>query len=227
MVRERGSRVRRGVSPRWLTIDTGRRVTRGCVSSVATAATDAFHDANSDWGYRVTHQHDVRRLRQVAAAPQALHRRRHGQRPRTTDHTPHSQIDQRGDPAITAGLHAYAASLPDVVVAHSQMSLPGTPAYHLPSRPEGAPEDAFFVGTEFAHLHAAHDGSLHLVLPPWQIGQITKLGWAELHPVAAQYGLPLNVVMLYAPHHEDDIRGVEELITASWAYANGFLPGRL
>jgi hypothetical protein len=101
------------------------------------------------------------------------------------------------------------------------------PAYCLVERDGiASPPDAFIVGREFAHLHHPHDGSLHVVLPPCDVGQVVKMGWAELHPVAAQYGMPLNVVMLYAPRDASDLAVVCALIERSWRYAHGELGGR-
>lgn len=42
------------------------------------------------------------------------------------------------------------------------------------------------MGTEFAHLHGARDGSLHVTLPAADAADAIEKGWAELHPLARQ-----------------------------------------
>ena len=170
---------------------------------------------------------DIIELRRGAARPQALSVPRQGVRPATTDSNPHVQLEQNAPHHLQDALHAHVRRLPGVVVERSHISLPGARGFSLSPRPAAAPTDGFLVGDEFAHLHPPSDGSLHLVLPPWQIGQVLKLGWGELHPVAAQYGMPLNVVMLYGPRDERELVIASELLTASWAYASGLLPSRL
>jgi len=77
------------------------------------------------------------------------------------------------------------------------------------------------VGREFAHLHPPDDGSLHLVLSPTEVDQVIENGWAERHPLAGRFGLPENIVMVYGPRDEEELRVVEELVRASHAFAGG------
>jgi phospholipase/carboxylesterase len=77
------------------------------------------------------------------------------------------------------------------------------------------------VEREFAHLHPASDGSLHMTLPPDVVDQVIENGWAERHPLAGQYGLPANIVMVYGPRDDDELAVVEDLIRLSHAYATG------
>lgn len=58
------------------------------------------------------------------------------------------------------------ATLDGTRTGRSGISAPSSRALNLdPALAEG-PDEAFLVGTEFAHLHGAHDGSLHATLPP-------------------------------------------------------------
>jgi hypothetical protein len=75
------------------------------------------------------------------------------------------------------------------------------------------------VGREFAHLHPASDGSLHMVLPPEVVDQVIENGWAERHPLAGQHGLPANIVMVYGPRDDEELEVVAELLRASHAVA--------
>ena len=58
------------------------------------------------------------------------------------------------------------------------------PRLHARARRGHAPLDAFLVpgAGEFAHLHPAYDGSLHLALPPALAADAVAKGWAVAHP---------------------------------------------
>lgn len=150
--------------------------------------------------------------------PSYLTRRRPGPRPETTPTNPHSQITQNAPPELQERVFAFASALPGVVVGPSAVSVPGARAFHLPDSPQRSRE-AFMVGREFAHLHPAYDGSLHMALPPDVVEQVIENGWAERHPLAGRFGLPGNIVMVYGPRDEDELAVVEELVRASHAHA--------
>jgi phospholipase/carboxylesterase len=97
--------------------------------------------------------------------------------------------------------------------------VPGARAFHLPESAQPARE-AFMVGREFAHLHPESDGSLHLTLPPDEVNRVIENGWAERHPLAGQFGLPTNIVMVYGPRDEQELAVVEDLVCASHALAS-------
>ena len=110
-------------------------------------------------------------------------------------------------------------ALPDVLEAPSAVSVPGARALWLPPAAARGPRAAFLVGTEFAHLHPAPDWSLHAALPPALADEAVESGWAEVHP-AAQLGLiPANVVMLYAPRDDEEVKVVSDLILAAHDFA--------
>ena len=77
------------------------------------------------------------------------------------------------------------------------------------------------VGHEFAHLHPASDGSLHLALPPDVVDGVIENGWAERHPLAGRHGLPANIVMVYGPRDDEELTVVKDLVRASHRFASG------
>src|SRR6202022_1419463 len=124
---------------------------------------------------------------------------RAGPRPDTGPAMPHQQLSQLAPPALQDDLWRRMSALEGVRTGRSGVSLPQTRALHLdPVLAEG-PDEAFMVGTEFAHLHGEFDGSLHAILPPGLAEEAVQRGWAELHPLAHAGQIPKTVVMLYGP----------------------------
>lgn len=150
---------------------------------------------------------------------------RRGPRPRTTATNPHSQLDQQPPPAGAASLRDALAeavfALADVREGPSAVSVPGARALWLAPAAARGPREAFLVGTEFAHLHPAPDWSLHAALPPALAEEAIARGWAEVHPVARRGVLPPNVVMIYAPRDEAEVKVVADLVRAAHAFARG------
>ncbi|RKH38817.1 luciferase domain-containing protein [Corallococcus sicarius] len=143
---------------------------------------------------------------------------RKGPRPETTDAPPgtplaHRQLSQVSPPDIQERLFTRAAALPDVTVAPSGISVPGARAFWL--RPESVrgPRAAFQVGTEFAHIHPAEDGSLHVKFPPDLARQVFQQGWGMPHP---RSGTP----MLYGPRDAEELEVVWQLLLRSYAWAH-------
>ena len=85
------------------------------------------------------------------------------------------------------------------------------PTTSRPPRPE--------VG-EFAHLHPAHDGSLHLVLPPDLAADVIAKGWGRPHMWAGTRLSP-GFMMVYGPRDENELATVLGIVAASHAYAIG------
>jgi phospholipase/carboxylesterase len=154
----------------------------------------------------------------VSAPSRYLDAKRAGPRPSTTPTNPHTQLDQNAPPELQERLFALARGLPGVVVGRSLVSVPGARAFHLPgcARPTRA---GFMIEREFAHLHPARDGSLHMALPPAIVDRVIENGWAERHPLAGQYGLPTNIVMVYGPRDDAELEVVAALVRASHAHA--------
>lgn len=147
-----------------------------------------------------------------------LDTRRAGARPRTTPTNPHTQLDQLAPPELQEKLFALASALPNVVVGRSFVSVPGARAFHLPGCTRPAPA-GFMVQREFAHLHPARDGSLHMALPPDVVDAVIENGWAERHPLAGKQGFPDNIVMVYGPRDDGELEVVAALVRASHAQA--------
>jgi hypothetical protein len=147
-----------------------------------------------------------------------LDTRRAGARPRTTPTNPHTQLDQTAPLALQEELFARAVALPGVVTGPSLVSVPGARAFHLPGCQHPA-EAGFMIEREFAHLHPASDGSLHMSLPPAIVQAVVDNGWAEYHPLAGKYGLPRNIVMVYGPRDHAELEIVAGLLGASHDHA--------
>jgi phospholipase/carboxylesterase len=146
--------------------------------------------------------------------PSYLDSKRAGARPRTTTTNPHTQLDQNAPPALQEELFTLAKGLAGVVVGPSHVSVPGARAFHLPGCRRPA-EAGFMIEREFAHLHPASDGSLHLALPPAIVQAVVDNGWAEYHPLAGKYGLPRNIVMVYGARDQAELEIVAALVRAS------------
>jgi hypothetical protein len=134
---------------------------------------------------------------------------------------PHQQLDQIAPVAIQEELWRRMAGLEGVRPGRSGVSLPESRAVHLDPELARGPQEALLVGTEFAHLHGAADGSLHLTLPPALAAEAIEKGWAELHPMAAQGLAPTTLVMLYGPRDEAELETIWQLVETSYAYARG------
>ena len=150
--------------------------------------------------------------------PTYLSTQRRGPRPRTTPTNPHTQLDQNAPVAMQEALFAWTRALPGVVVGPSHVSVPGARAFHLPACGRPAPA-GFMLEREFAHLHPARDGSLHMTLPPEVVERVIENGWAERHPLAGQHGMPTNIVMVYGPRDEEELEVVDALVRAAHAHA--------
>jgi phospholipase/carboxylesterase len=147
-----------------------------------------------------------------------LSTRRTGPKPRTTPTNPHTQLDQNAPPALQEQVFQAARALAGVVVGASHVSVPGARAFHLPGCQLPA-KAGFMLEREFAHLHPATDGSLHMALPPAIVQKVIDNGWAERHPLAGKYGLPDNIVMVFGPRDQAELDVVVALVRASHAGA--------
>lgn len=155
------------------------------------------------------------------AAPDAALPARAGPRPRTTATNPHSQLDQRPDPAASRAAVAAGLALPGVHAGPSLRAPPGTLGLFLAPEDARGGADAFLLGAEFAHFHPTPDGSLHLTLPPGTREAAIAAGWAEPHPLAGRPTVSPLTVMVYAPRDPAEAEVVAGLVRASWAFAAG------
>ena len=75
---------------------------------------------------------------------------------------------------------------------------------------------------EFAHLHPAHDGSLHVALPlPLASDAIAK-GWAVAHPLAGIRVTP-GMVLVFGPRDDAELDIVTSVVATSHGWASGTL----
>lgn len=148
---------------------------------------------------------------------------RAGGRPSTTPATPHLQLDQHGSRDLTRQLWQRMQCMEGVVGSRSGISAPTTVAVHLHPDLAVGPDEAFMVGTEFAHLHGDGSGSLHLSLPLPAARDVIERGWGETHPVVAMGYGPPNWVMLYGARDDVELQVVWDLVRTSYAFARGSL----
>jgi hypothetical protein len=146
---------------------------------------------------------------------------RTGPKPRTTSSNPHTQLDQNAPRALYDALAARMFALPDAEERPSRVSVPGARALWLRDGVEPGPPDAFMIEREFAHLHPARDGSLHMALPRRRAETAIASGWAELHPIARLGYLPQTVVMVFGPRNADELEIVWGLVLESYRNAGG------
>jgi hypothetical protein len=129
------------------------------------------------------------------------------------------QLDQQPSASFTAALLEEVRQWPDVVMAPSRRAPPGTVGFYVaPDRAHG-PDDAFLLGTEFAHAHPAPDFSLHLTLPEPLRTDAIATGWAEPHPLAGYPTVSKQIVLLFAPRDAHEFAIAKSLVEASCAYA--------
>ncbi len=148
---------------------------------------------------------------------------RKGGKPRTTSTNPHTQLDQNAPRSLFDALAARIFALPDAEERPSLVSVPGARALWLRDGLAAGPREAFMVEREFAHLHPARDGSLHLALPRARADEAIAAGWAELHPIARLGYLPPTVVMVFGPRDEGELEIVYQLVVDSYRNAGGTL----
>jgi phospholipase/carboxylesterase len=134
--------------------------------------------------------------------------------------------EQRGDNApleLQEQLFAHISALPGVTSRQSAISVPGARGFMLEGTGD-APLDAFLVpgAGEFAHLHPAHDGSLHLALPPALAADAVAKRWAVAHPLAG-VRLARGMVMIHGPRNTAELATVAGIVATSHAYATGIL----
>ncbi|HXA43265.1 MAG TPA: luciferase family protein [Candidatus Solibacter sp.] len=152
----------------------------------------------------------------LSALPQ-----RTGERPQTHHAMPHQQVSQNAPSEFQEALFERLAALPGVIVGQSHVSVPGARAFHLEPESAGGDSGAFMAGTEFAHLHPAYDGSLHIVLPEPVARQVIERGWGEFHPLVEQGMMPPTNVMVFGPRNEGEVDVVWQIVRASYDAAQG------
>jgi len=143
---------------------------------------------------------------------------RTGPRQATTNSVPHMQIGAIPPPAFTKMLLERVATIPDVNIQGSAMSIAGAKGFWLGFDIPLARPEVLVRGREFAHVHP--DGSLHASLPPQLALEAVKAGWAIPHPWANQKNLS-GFVMLYTPKTDAELDVVFELVLKSYNFVTG------
>jgi phospholipase/carboxylesterase len=148
---------------------------------------------------------------------------RAGVRPDVSWTIPQEQRSDNSPPALQNRLFERITKLPGVTTRQSAISVPGAQGFMVDRGP-GVPLDAFLVprAGEFAHLHPAQDGSLHLALPPALSADAIARGWAVAHPLAG-IRLARGMVVIYGPRDETELDIVTGIVATSHAYATGTL----
>jgi len=149
---------------------------------------------------------------------------RAGPAPDVTWSIPQQQVSQNAPADLQERLLDFARVLPGVTVGPSRISVRGARALNLAEGTGGA--EAFLVPSarEFAHLHPAHDGSLHLALPPDHARDLVTKGWGRVHPLAGTRLAP-GFVMVFGPRSDEELDTVAGILSMSHAYAAGPLVG--
>lgn len=148
---------------------------------------------------------------------------RSGERPSVSWTIPQEQRSDNAPVALQEQLFAHISALAGVTTSQSAISVPGARGLMLKDHGD-APPDAFLVprAGEFAHLHPATDGSLHLALPPALATDAVVKGWAVAHPLAG-IRLARGMVMIYGPRNPAELATIAGIVETSHTYATGTL----
>lgn len=142
---------------------------------------------------------------------------RQGHKPTTTPQAPHEQLDQTSPVELQERLWQRMLSLPGISARPSGIAPHGSRALWLE---QAGNAESFMIGREFAHLHPAYDGSLHMTLDPKTHALALAGGWAEPHPLAGRFTSRTNA-MVYGPRDEAELDVVWWLVQQSYRYASG------
>ncbi|WP_392544280.1 alpha/beta hydrolase [Oryzobacter telluris] len=145
---------------------------------------------------------------------------REGPAPEVSWDIPQQQLSQTAPESLQESLFQRISALAGVHGGPSHISVPGARAFALPDGT--GPHDAYLVPgvREFAHLHPAYDGSLHLALPAAHAADLVAHGWGVPHPWAGTR-LAAGFVMLFGPRTPDELETVLAVVRAAHAVASG------
>ncbi|MFW5470501.1 phospholipase [Knoellia sp. CPCC 206435] len=149
---------------------------------------------------------------------------RRGARPDVSWRIPQQQQSDTSPVEVQEQLFARISALGEVSSGESQISVPGARGLVLGG--STGPDEAFLVPEvrEFAHLHPAYDGSLHLALPAAQAADVVAHGWGTPHPWAGSR-LSLGFTMVFGPRDAEELEVVAGIVAASHAYASSAVEG--
>lgn len=145
---------------------------------------------------------------------------RAGPRPAVSWTIPQQQESQTAPVELQERLYEHVRSLASVETGPSLISVPG--ARGLALHEGSADPQAYLVAEvgEFAHLHPAHDGSMHLVLPADLAADVSAKGWGRPHMWAGTRLSP-GFMMVFGPRDESELAVVRGIVEASHAHASG------
>lgn len=110
---------------------------------------------------------------------------------------------------------------PDTIDNHwSEISVPGARAFMLDGRERG-PHESFIVPSvgEFAHLHPARDGSMHMALPARVAVEVVAKGWGVAHPLSGTQ-LAAGMILVYGPRTDAELDVVRTILMRSHHFAS-------
>jgi len=140
---------------------------------------------------------------------------REGERPETTNTNPHEQLTQNPSAECYQLFKEKLFHFDDVSRRPSIISVPGAEALWLD---EGKPcncTNGFMIGREFAHIHPAYDGSLHMALSEEDFKIVIDKQWGEQHPLAGRGLIPDTIALVYAPRNIEEMDTVMKIVDAS------------
>jgi phospholipase/carboxylesterase len=121
--------------------------------------------------------------------------RRPGRAPLATTSGTVEQLTQSSPSHLSERMRQRAEELPGVRIRPSFICVAGSSSCQLAPSLAHGPVEAFFAGTEFAHIHPSYDGSLHLMLPAAAAAVTIERGWG----LTAE---PLDSVLVYGPRDD-------------------------
>ena len=154
---------------------------------------------------------------------------RSGVRPRTSGCAPHEQLDQNPSQELHERFKERAFDFPFVERRRSIISVPGAEALWLPDEHAHGCKESFMIGNEFAHVHPAYDGSMHMMLPRECVVELLGKGWGEAHPLVKSGQIPDTAVMVFGPRDVGEIATALKILETSYDFASGKLanPGKV
>lgn len=140
---------------------------------------------------------------------------RKGERPETTNTNPHEQLNQNPDRETYESFKAKLFHFNNTSRRPSIISVPGSEALWLNEDIACNCNNGFMIGREFAHIHPAYDGSLHMALSQRDFDEVINKQWGEKHPLAGMHSIPDTIVLVYAPRNAVEMDVVLSIVEAS------------
>ncbi len=152
---------------------------------------------------------------------------REGERPKTTNTNPHEQLTQNPSAECHQLFKEKLFCFDEVSRRPSLISVPGAEALWLSEDKPCNCTDGFMIGREFAHIHPAYDGSLHMALSAEDFQTVIEKNWGEQHPLAGGGLIPETIALVYAPRNIEEMDIVMQIVNASLKNATATKGGEL